>query len=58
MPHLAVVALDFIALILTLIFVRFRFDSRLNRTVAIVLDLLIVVFLIGLIAICLFFAAP
>ena len=52
MPHLAVVAFTVIAIILILIFVRFRFDQRLDRIVYLVLDALICVFLIALIVIC------
>ena len=44
MPHLAVVALTVIAIILILIFVRFRFDKRFDKRVYLVLDALIVVF--------------
>jgi hypothetical protein len=51
-PHLAVVAFTVIAIILILIFVRFRFDQRLDRIVYLVLDALICVFLIALIVIC------
>ena len=47
MPHLAVVALTVIAIILILIFVRFRFDRRFAKIVYLALDALIVVFPIG-----------
>ena len=52
MPHLAVVAFTLIAIILILIFVRFRFDQRLPKIGWLTLDALIVVFLIGLLFIC------
>jgi hypothetical protein len=51
-PHLAVVAFTVIAIVLILIFVRFRFDQRLDRIVYLALDALICVFLIALIVIC------
>jgi hypothetical protein len=51
-PHLAVVAFTVIAIILILIFVRFRFELRFAKVVCLTLDALIVVFLIGLIFIC------
>jgi len=51
-PHLAVVAFTVIAIILILIFVRFRFEKRFAKIVYLALDALIVVFLIALIFIC------
>jgi multisubunit Na+/H+ antiporter MnhB subunit len=51
-PHLAVVAFTVIAIILVLIFVRFRFDKRFSKVVYLALDVLIVVFLIALILTC------
>lgn len=56
MPHLAVVGFTVIAIILILIFVRFRFDQRLAKLVNLALDVLIVVFLITLIFVCLRFS--
>jgi len=55
-PHLAVVGFTVIAIILILIFVRFRFDQRLAKLVNLALDVLIVVFLITLIFVCLRFS--
>jgi hypothetical protein len=55
-PHLAVVAFTVIAIILVLIFVRFRFDQRFSKIVYLALDALIVVFLIALILTCFRFA--
>ena len=43
MPHLAVVAFTVIAIILILIFVRFRFDKRFAKIVYLALDALIFV---------------
>jgi hypothetical protein len=55
-PHLAVVAFTVIAIILTLIFVRFRFDKRFAKILYLALDTLIFVFLIALIVICFLFS--
>ena len=52
MPRLAVVAFTVIAIILVLIFVRFRFDKRFSKVVYLALDVLIVVLLIALILTC------
>jgi hypothetical protein len=57
MPHLAVVAFTVIAMVLILIFVRFRFDRRFAKIVYLTLDVLIVVFLIALLVICFRFSA-
>jgi hypothetical protein len=57
MPHLAVVAFTVIAIVLTLIFVRFRLEERFAKPVRSVLDGLIVIFLIALIVICFRFSA-
>jgi hypothetical protein len=57
MPHLAVIAFNVIAIILTLIFVRFRFEGRFAKGVSLVLDALIVLFLIALVFICFQFSA-
>jgi hypothetical protein len=51
-PRLAVVAFTVIAIILVLIFVRFRFDKRFSKVVYLALDVLIVVLLIALILTC------
>jgi hypothetical protein len=56
-PHLAVVAFTVIAIILILIFVRFRFDKRFAKIVYLAFDALIVVFLIALVVICFTFSA-
>jgi hypothetical protein len=56
-PHLAVVAFTVIAIILILIFVRFRFDKRFAKIVYLALDALIFVCLIALIVICFLFSA-
>jgi hypothetical protein len=57
MPHLAIVAFTVIAIILILIFVRFRFDKHFAKIVYLTLDALIVVFLIALLVICFRFSA-
>jgi multisubunit Na+/H+ antiporter MnhB subunit len=57
MPHLAIVAFTVIAIVLVLIFVRFRFDKRFAKIVYLTLDALIVVFLIALLVICFRFSA-
>jgi hypothetical protein len=56
-PHLAVVAFNVIAIILVLIFVRFRLVSRFSRTVCFVLDALIIVLLLALAFICFRFSS-
>ena len=56
MPHLAVVAFTVTAMILILIFVRFRFNKRFAKIVYLALDALIFVFLIALIVICFLFS--
>jgi uncharacterized membrane protein len=56
-PHLAIVAFTVIAIILILIFIRFRFEERFARIVSLTLDALIVVFLIALIVVCFRFSA-
>jgi hypothetical protein len=56
-PHLAVVAFTVIAIILILIFVRFRFDKRFAKIVYLALDALIFVCFIALIVICFLFSA-
>ena len=56
MPHLAVVAFTIIAIILILIFVRFRFDKSFAKIVYLALDTSIFVFIIALIVICLLFS--
>jgi multisubunit Na+/H+ antiporter MnhB subunit len=56
-PHLAVVAFTVIAIVIVLIFVRFRFDKHFAKVVYLALDVLIVVFLFALIVICLLFSA-
>jgi hypothetical protein len=55
-PHLAVVAFTVIAIILILIYVRFRFDKRFAKIVYLAVDALIFVFLIALIVICFLFS--
>jgi multisubunit Na+/H+ antiporter MnhB subunit len=57
MPHLAIVAFTVIAIVLILIFVRFRFDKHFAKIVYLTLDVLIVVFLIALLVICFRFSA-
>ena len=57
MPHLAVVAFTVIAIVIVLIFVRFRFDKHFAKVVYLALDVLIVVFLFALIVICFLFSA-
>jgi multisubunit Na+/H+ antiporter MnhB subunit len=57
MPHLAIVAFTVIAIVLILIFVRFRFDKHFAKIVYLTLDVLIVVFLIALLIICFRFSA-
>ena len=57
MPHLAVVAFTVIAVILILMFVRFRFGDRFAKPIYFALDGLIVVFLIALIVICFRFSS-
>lgn len=52
MPHLAVVAFTFIAIVLILIFVRFRFGDHFAKIAYLALDALIIVFLVALIIIC------
>ena len=52
MPHLAIVAFTVIAIILILIFVRFRFENRFDKVVYLTADTLIVVLLIALVVIC------
>jgi hypothetical protein len=56
-PHLAVVAFTVTAIILILIFVRFRFDKRFAKIVYLALDALILLFLIALIVICFLLSA-
>ena len=56
MPHLGVVAFTVIAIILILIFVRFRFDKRFAKIAYLALDALIFVFRIALIVICFLFS--
>jgi hypothetical protein len=51
-PHLAVIAFTVIAIILILIFIRFRFDERFAKVVYAALDALIIMLLIALIVIC------
>jgi hypothetical protein len=55
-PHLAIVAFTVIAIILILIFIRFRFDKRFAKIIYFALDALIFVFLIALIIICFLFS--
>jgi hypothetical protein len=57
MPHLAIVAFNIIAVLLILIFVRFRSGTRLGKVVYLVLDALIVVLLIILVVICFRFSS-
>jgi multisubunit Na+/H+ antiporter MnhB subunit len=57
MPHLAVVAFTVIAIVLILIFIRFRFEKRFPKYPCLALDALIVLFLIALIVICFLFSA-
>jgi hypothetical protein len=57
MPHLAIVAFNIIAILLILIFVRFRSGTRLGKVVYLVLDALIVVLLIILVVICFRFSS-
>jgi hypothetical protein len=57
MPHLAIVAFNIIAILLILIFVRFRSGARLGKVVYLVLDALIVVLLIILVVICFRFSS-
>jgi multisubunit Na+/H+ antiporter MnhB subunit len=57
MPHLAIVAFTVIAIVLILIFVRFRFDKHFAKIVYLTLDVLIVVLLISLLVICFRFSA-
>ena len=57
MPHLAIVFFAIIAIVLILIFVRFRFDKHFAKIVNLTLDVLIVVFLIALLVICFRFSA-
>jgi hypothetical protein len=57
MPHLAVVAFNLVSIILVLIFVRFRLETRLAKGVSLALDALIVLLLLGLIFICFRFSA-
>ena len=57
MPHLATVAFNVIAIILILIFVRFRFADRFAKIVYLALDVFIVVLIIALIIICFRFSA-
>ena len=52
MPHLAVVAFTVIAIILILIFVRFRVEKRFAKIVYLTADALIVILLIALVVIC------
>ena len=52
MPHLATVAFNVIAIILILIFLRFRFTKRFAKIVYFALDASIVLLLIALIIIC------
>ena len=56
MPHLAVIAFTVIAIILILIFLRFRFDKRFAKIVYLALDALIFVLLIAFIVICFLFS--
>jgi hypothetical protein len=51
-PHLAVVAFTVIAIILILIFVRFRVEKRFAKIVYLTADALIVILLIALVVIC------
>jgi hypothetical protein len=55
-PHLAVVAFTLVWIVLTLIFVRFRFNDRFGKIVYVLFDALICLFLVALIFICVRFS--
>jgi hypothetical protein len=48
-PHLAVVAFYLVWIVLTLIFIRFRFSDRFAKIVCLAFDALICLFLVALI---------
>jgi hypothetical protein len=55
-PHLAVVAFYLVWIVLTLIFIRFRFSDRFAKIVYLAFDALICLFLAALIFVCLRFS--